>query len=664
MARYELGLYDYWRILRRRKKIIFITVILSVFFTLISSSFSRRIYSATARLRVERQTTVASLLTDWVSYYPGDIIATEIQIALSRETIENALSRLGKITPNMTEIERERVISITRSKISVTRGEGNIIEIRASSEDPKEAQLLANAVSEAYVERSSQIRTQNRRHLREAITYQLLQVKKDLEQAEENYNRFRVTGDVKGLRDSIVSRIESLRLELQRLYRQYTPQHPQVVALQDEIRYLEGSLKSLEKEDLILTRLAREVRIQEDLYNLLNRRAKEALIAESERVDAAAIIDRASLPMVPVAPKYSINILFAISIGSVLGSIFAIIAENLDTSIARIEEVEEYLQLPVLGVIPTIVEEYLFEEAAQEKVPPEERFEERAVKKLIIYCKPKAPIVEAYRTLEINIRIALSEKTKPITLLFTSTGLQEGKSITATNYVLAAAQAGQGEKVLLVEGDLRRPIIHKIFGIESTPGLTEIIIGRYKWKDVVRKTTDILLGALSRDKLLQTPGIENISIIPSGVLPRNPIELLRSHRMKALISEFKQEYDIIVFDCAPVLPVGDVLVLGSEVDGVVLVYRVGRVARGALYRAKVQLAAAGCRVLGVALNDIRASDLEVADYYHYYYRYYYGSREVLEKRYSSFSSKMLHPMLTIYDSIKNLILKPTTRRKH
>lgn len=664
MARYELGLYDYWRILRRRKKIIFITVILSVFFTLISSSFSRRIYSATARLRVERQTTVASLLTDWVSYYPGDIIATEIQIALSRETIENALSRLGKITPNMTEIERERVISITRSKISVTRGEGNIIEIRASSEDPKEAQLLANAVSEAYVERSSQIRTQNRRHLREAITYQLLQVKKDLEQAEENYNRFRVTGDVKGLRDSIVSRIESLRLELQRLYRQYTPQHPQVVALQDEIRYLEGSLKSLEKEDLILTRLAREVRIQEDLYNLLNRRAKEALIAESERVDAAAIIDRASLPMVPVAPKYSINILFAISIGSVLGSIFAIIAENLDTSIARIEEVEEYLQLPVLGVIPTIVEEYLFEEAAQEKVPPEERFEERVVKKLIIYCKPKAPIVEAYRTLEINIRIALSEKTKPITLLFTSTGLQEGKSITATNYVLAAAQAGQGEKVLLVEGDLRRPIIHKIFGIESTPGLTEIIIGRYKWKDVVRKTTDILLGALSRDKLLQTPGIENISIIPSGVLPRNPIELLRSHRMKALISEFKQEYDIIVFDCAPVLPVGDVLVLGSEVDGVVLVYRVGRVARGALYRAKVQLAAAGCRVLGVALNDIRASDLEVADYYHYYYRYYYGSREVLEKRYSSFSSKMLHPMLTIYDSIKNLILKPTTRRKH
>jgi capsular exopolysaccharide synthesis family protein len=662
MARYELGLYDYWRILRRREKIILVTILFSIFFTLISSFFRKRIYSAVARLRVERQTTVASLLTDWVSYYPGDIIATEIQIASSRETIEGALYRLGKITPTMTEDEKERIISIARSKISVLRGEGNIIEIRATSEDPKEAQLLANTVSEVYVERSSQIRTQNRRHLREAIMSQLLQVKKDLEQAEENYNKFRITGDVKGLRDSIVSRIESLRLELQRLYRQYTAQHPQVVALQDEIRYLEESLKSLEKEDLILTRLAREVRIQEDLYNLLNRRAKEALIAESERMDTAAIIDRASLPIMPVAPKYGINILFAIGIGSVLGSIFAIIAENLDTSIARIEEVEEYLQLPVLGVIPTITEEHLVEEE-KSKSTEERDVEGKIIRKLMIYHKPTAPVAEAYRTLEINIRVALSEKTKPLTLLFTSTGLQEGKSVTAANYVLAAAQAGQGEKILLVEADLRRPIIHKIFGIESTPGLTEVIIGRYKWKEVVRKTTDILLGALSRDKLLQTPGIENISIIPSGILPRNPIELLRSHRMRAFIAEVKQEYDIVVFDCAPVLPVGDVLVLGSEVDGVVLVYRVGRTARGAVYRAKAQLSSAGSKVLGVVLNDIRASELEVADYYHYYYKYYYGT-ESPEKKYGSFSSKLLIPVLTIYDSIRNLISKPTGKRKH
>lgn len=625
MPKNELNLNDYWRILRRRRWVIFIATMITFLFSAIYTSRQVPVYQAVCRMKLEPTSGSGGAGgvggMDWAAYYPSEMMTTEAQIVPSRTVIEESLRRLGMVNETVLLKNRESLIESYRSKVSTKRGAGNVLEILVTSENPREAQAFANLVAQVYIEKTGEEKNRSKRYLRESIAEQLRLVKAKLEQAEENLLRYQTTGDIANVRGSFASRLESLKTEEEKLLRQYTNKHPRVIAIQDEVKYLESAVKSLNQSQLVMTRLSREVRVNEELYNMLNRRYKEALIDESGRIESASIIDLATQPKSPIRTRQMTNILVGIIVGLLSGSIFAFILENLDTSIATIEEVEEYLQTQVLGVIPHIIVEgektSLFDKiSGTEHVSVSDR--------LIIFHQPKSPIAESYRTLQTNVKFALKQD-KSFSILFTSTGLREGKSMTVANYALACAQAGGNERVLLIEADLRRPIVHRIFGIEQHPGLTDILIGRHEWREVVRGTTDILLGDLDREKALQLKGIENLSILPSGLIPHNAVEILNSKQMDNFLQEMKKEFDIVILDCAPTLPVADSIVLAPKVDGVVIVYRVGRTARGALKRTKTQLQSAGANILGIVLNDIRAAELETADYYHYYHRYYYGA---------------------------------------
>jgi len=159
--------------------------------------------------------------------------------------------------------------------------------------------------------------------------------------------------------------------------------------------------------------------------------------------------------------------------------------------------------------------------------------------------------------------------------------------------------------VLAMGCNLRRPALHKLLGINKKPGVTDILIGARKWEEVVQKT-----------------GIENLHAFCSGPIPPNPSELLASDEMTELIRQVREAYDIVIFDCPPILPVTDAAVLSAKCDSVLLVYYVGKAAREALVRAKVQLENVGAKILGVVLNHIPAEGRLGYSYYYYHYHYY------------------------------------------
>ncbi|MGD9075919.1 MAG: polysaccharide biosynthesis tyrosine autokinase, partial [Desulfobacteraceae bacterium] len=187
-------------------------------------------------------------------------------------------------------------------------------------------------------------------------------------------------------------------------------------------------------------------------------------------------------------------------------------------------------------------------------------------------------------------------------------------------------------KVLLVGSDLRKPTVDKVFDVEMTPGLTDILMENYHWRDTVKTVMDMAMGDMTQTQIIRTPGLDNLHIITSGPIPPNPAELIDSKALTEFIEEAKEEYDMIIFDSPPILSTADAAILGAKVDGVLLVYRVGSVSRGLLKRSTAQLEQVKSNIMGVILNGMRpevSPDFQDYKYYSYYYSY---GEEGKEKR--------------------------------
>jgi tyrosine-protein kinase Etk/Wzc len=237
----------------------------------------------------------------------------------------------------------------------------------------------------------------------------------------------------------------------------------------------------------------------------------------------------------------------------------------------------------------------------------------------VTHFDPKSLAAEAFRSLRTNLQFVSLER-KGKAFLITSSFVQEGKTSNVVNLALSMAQAG--DKVLLVEGDLRKPLIHKMFGIDKAPGLTDYVLGNYDWAEIVTTITDVMLGEFQIEEILKTPGMDNLHIVTAGTNPPNPSEILRSPRFREFLAEAYETYDFIFIDAPPVLPVADATEIATLCDGVILVYKVGAIARGILNRAKMSLDNVNAKVVGVILNNVKP---EVGpDYFKYHAHYYYG----------------------------------------
>jgi len=389
-------------------------------------------------------------------------------------------------------------------------------------------------------------------------------------------------------------------------------------AIKDSIgRYKERYL-ALPQAAIQLARLERDVMVNSNLYAALKSKHQEFMIKGAEQIEEVTIIEPAALPTRPTnAPNLPLNAFLGVLMGSMVGLVAAFLKESFDTSIGTIEEVEAYMKVPVLGVIPRVDRKEVEREI-------QAGFEDKLDRETMdLYCHlvalfdPQSPLAEGYRSLRTNIQFAGQMQGNRV-LAFVSAGAQEGKSTSAVNLAIALAQ--DGKRVLLVDADLRKPTIHERLGLEQVPGLSEVILGTVAYTEAIRTVTDLMLGRLGVDQVINAPGIDNLNVLPSGKRPDNPAEFMNSPRLRELIEAVRKEYDIVLFDCPPILPVTDGVTLGSKVDGVVMVYQVGKVGRNALKRAKSLLENAHASLVGIVLSNVSAELTPDYEMYRYSYK--------------------------------------------
>lgn len=218
--------------------------------------------------------------------------------------------------------------------------------------------------------------------------------------------------------------------------------------------------------------------------------------------------------------------------------------------------------------------------------------------RLIIAYDPRSPEAETYRTLRTNIFHADAGKELK-SVLVTSTRPGEGKTITVANLAITTAEIGRS--VVLVDSDMRRPMLHSLFGLNKYPGLAEILRGEVEWSEA-----------------LNSIGVENLSIITSGKIPPNPAELIGSKRMEIFLGELKEHFDVVFFDSCSVLAVTDAAILAALIDAVLMVVMAEKTPREAIIRALALLKNVKSNILGVVFNNV---DMRRSHAYYYYYRY-------------------------------------------
>jgi uncharacterized protein involved in exopolysaccharide biosynthesis/Mrp family chromosome partitioning ATPase len=468
--------------------------------------------------------------------------------------------------------------------------------------------------------------------------------------------------------------LSELQLERNNLSLEVTDRHPRLQAIDDRIREIRtemrrevgaqiamlrnreeflnrqiGELQQKNRElptlELSLQRLQREAKTNDDLLSMLKTKHQEALIKEAEQIEEVSIVRPATEPDTPIGGETANTMLVGAVLGLAIGLALAFVRENLDTSIGTIEDVESYLGVPVLGVVPHIdsretVQRILERRPALARIDPEALLSHSL---LITHFDPKSPVAEAYRTLRTNIQFARMERSGKV-LVVSSPTLQEGKTTTIVNLALTMAQSGL--KTLLIGANMRRPSIHRFFGIEREPGLSNILVGSAQWRDCIRTVADILMGRFEMEDIMAAPGLDNLHIIEAGPVPANPSELLSTPAMTGFLHSVRDVYDVILVDTPPILPVTDSAIVASQADGVVIVYQAGKVGRLVLKRAKVHVENVGGKVWGVVLNDVKT---EIAGYaYTQYYTHYYGEETVVDpgqerlQRVRDFVRNLLH----------------------
>jgi len=360
-------------------------------------------------------------------------------------------------------------------------------------------------------------------------------------------------------------------------------------------------------------RLNRSKENSEKLYSVVLERSKEGELTRMLQVNNIRVAEAPQVPDAPVRPRIPVNVLLGVLAGVVMGIGAALGREALDRTVKTQADLESLIGLTFLGLIPSISADGAKKSKyyAYGRAPRMAKAETAINADLVVHQAPLSGAAEAARAIRTNLRFMSADVPFRV-LLITSASPSEGKTTVATNLAIALAQAGQS--VLLLDADLRKPRIHRIFGKSTDTGLSSALLD-----------TNTLT-----ESLLSTH-IENLSVLPAGPIPPNPAELLQSEKFAELLAAMRERFDNIVIDSPPVGPVTDAAVLTTQVDGTVLVVRSFKTPREVVADAKRTLQAVGGHVVGAVLNAVNLERSEYKGYYHYaYYRkdgYYRQSNE-------------------------------------
>ena len=367
-------------------------------------------------------------------------------------------------------------------------------------------------------------------------------------------------------------------------YREYV--HQQIAELQDEMDALSRAIVAENEGGADPDRIKR---LEEELN--ARRTAWSTLLTylKGSSINEVRIFEEAVAPTAPTKPKVMQNTLLAAVVGLMLAGGAAFLIEYLDDSVRDQRDVTDLLGLPMLGVVGALGE--------GQQLPT-----------VLTENEPRSPLAEAFRMVRTNLSYALPAQEGARRYLVTSAGPTEGKTTVTANLATVMAQAGQ--RVILVDADLRRPTLYKAFGVPSKPGLTSYLAG------MVASVDDILIDT----------EVDGVRMLSCGPLPPNAAELLNSARMEQLLDELDDRCDVVLLDSPPLLAVADAAILACMVSGVILVLEAGTTRLEGAAAAMDVLSKAGAKVLGAVLNNVKLRRRGYGSDYYYYY-YYYASHD-------------------------------------
>ncbi len=414
----------------------------------------------------------------------------------------------------------------------------------------------------------------------------VVEIKNQLDQIDRSYNE-QAQNTVNRIRNDYQTAISRERM------------------LQSALAEQTGVADQLNQNAIEYKVLKQEADSNRQLYDGLLQQLKEAGLAAGLDSSNIRVVDRARVPLHPATPNIPRNLEFALLIGLIGGVAIALGLAALDTTVRTPEQAESISGLPTIGVIPlqsavdgavtSIARAHLLKKTSRNNADP---------RPLISYLEPKSNIAEAYRTLRTSILLS-SVAHPPRSILVTSSVPQDGKTMTCLNVAIVLAQ--QGKRILLVDADMRHPCIHTAFGLKGQVGLSNVLTGGATISDAIHATAQ-----------------PNLFVMPAGLVPPHPSELLSSSLMQDLLTKWCEEYDHVIVDSPPVISVTDAVILSVQADAVLLIIRSGQTTAAHVRRTRNLLQSVKANVLGVVVN---AADLTSPDYYYYYYRSkypYYG----------------------------------------
>jgi tyrosine-protein kinase Etk/Wzc len=522
---------------------------------------------------------------------------------------------------NLVRQSRLEVIERLQQQLQLSEKgrQSGVIDARLQDTDRGELTLILNEIGRQYVKQNIERKSAEAQKTLAFLDTQLPQFKKQLDQSEEAYNRYRnrqgtVSLDeearlILGRNVDLHSKLLEAQQKRRELVARFTAEHPSVKTLDDqiaawnrEIASLNERVKALPSVQQDALRLERDVKVNNELYQQLRNNALQLQLVREGKIGNVRLIDAADIPKQPIKPKRALVLALALLIGLLAGIGAAIARNAFFRGIRNAQEIEAHTGLNVYSTVPLSAAQIDLANKVKEKQPGVH---------ILAQSAPQDVAVESLRSLRTALQFAMLE-TSSNRVLITGATPGIGKSFVSANF--SAVLASAGKRVLLIDADLRKGHLNQYFGTGRRGGLSELIVGSLKPAEAIRRAV-----------------LPNLDFISTGTLPPNPAELMTSGAFANLLETLSDDYDLVVIDTAPVLAAADTLSVAMHVGMLLLVARAEQTQMGELHESARRLAHAGRSANGVIFNGVDLTRRHYGTYgYKYggykYQNYSYGTR--------------------------------------